>query len=230
MQDTANNNVKLAVFDCDGTIVDSQHSIIRSMHAAFFSHNLAVPSRQAIRRIIGLPLVQAFSVLAPNQTPALYDDLRDAYADDWLKVRHDGKRSEPLYPGIEQTLDTLGADGWMLGIATGKSYRGLSATLEMHGLLNRFVTMQTADRARGKPHPEMLFKAMEETGANVANTVMIGDTTFDMEMAINAKVRAIGVAWGYHETRELLATGAEVVLDDFSQLLPALAQKSEIKK
>ena len=115
----------------------------------------------------------------------------------------------------------------MLGVATGKSFRGLVGTLEKHAVLDRFSTLQTADRARGKPHPEMLLKAMEETGANPASTVMIGDTTFDMEMAVNAGVMAIGVAWGYHETEELERAGAARVIGDFSELPGILKDVSE---
>ena len=101
---------------------------------------------------------------------------------------------------------TLSENGWT-GVATGKSHRGLVDTLGQHNLLERFTTLQTADRAPGKPNPEMLFKAMEETGASPEVTVMIGDTSYDMEMAVNAGVLGIGAAWGYHETQELRGRG-----------------------
>ncbi len=215
--------LKLAVFDCDGTIVDSQHSHLHSMRAAFERYDLVAPPREVIRRVIGLPLVHSFAILAPDQTPDRHEDLRQAYSDDWQELRAQGNLSEPLYPGFKEALDCLVADGWLLGVATGKSHRGLLATLEKHDLSNRFVTLQTADRARGKPHPEMLIKAMEEAGVSAPDTVMIGDTTFDIEMSINAGVRAICVAWGYHDPGELMACGADLVLDDYSQLQPSLS-------
>jgi phosphoglycolate phosphatase len=219
----SDGEVKLAVFDCDGTIVDSQHSIIHSMQAAFTKYGLVKPPREAIKRVIGLPLLQAVAILSPEASPAQHENMRVAYSDSWQELRAGGGLPEPLYPGFLEALETLEAAGWLLGVATGKSHRGLVATLEQHGISERFVTLQTADRARGKPHPEMLLNAMSETGASVAHTVMIGDTTYDIEMSVNAKVRAIGVAWGYHEVNELLACGAEIVLDDFSQLAPTLA-------
>jgi len=224
------NNIKLAVFDCDGTIVDSQHSIIHSMHAAFSKFNLEKPPQGAIRRVVGLPLAQTFSILAPNEGPDRHDELRQAYSDCWQELHATTGLTEPLYPGLIDALDMLEAEGWLLGVATGKSHRGLVMTLEKHGLSNRFVTLQTSDRARGKPHPEMLFKAMNETGASASDTVMIGDTTYDIEMSVNAKVRAIGVAWGYHDVEELLASGAEVVLNNFLELPLTLASKTETEK
>ncbi len=216
-------NTRLAVFDCDGTIVDSQHSIIHSIHSAFSRYNLPKPSRESIRRVVGLSLTEAFKVLAPGEKPARHEDLRIAYSESWQDLQAGGGISEPLYPGLGSMLDKLETGGWLLGVATGKSHRGLVATLAKHDLADRFVTLQTADRARGKPHPEMLFNAMNDTGARPENTVMIGDTTYDIEMAVNAKVRAIGVAWGYHDVEELLASGAEVVVDNFSDLPTTLA-------
>ena len=113
------------------------------------------------------------------------------------------------------------AAGWTLGIATGKNRRGLDAVLGSHGLHPRFATLQTADSAPGKPNPTMIFQAMEEAGFGPENTVMIGDTVFDMAMARNAKVRGLGVSWGYHADDELIEHGAERVLANFAELLPA---------
>ena len=127
---------------------------------------------------------------------------------------------EPLYPGTEEAIDRLEAAGFVLGVATGKSRRGLATTLGRHGLLQRFVTLQTSDVAAGKPHPEMLHRAMSETGARPQDTVLVGDTTFNMAMARNADVRAIGVSWGYHEVDELRRAGAGHVIDSFEELAP----------
>jgi len=217
------NAIKLAVFDCDGTIVDSQHSIIHSMHAAFTRFGLPVPERDAVRRVVGLPLLHAIEILAPGEARSRHEEMREAYSLDWQELRASGGLSEPLYPGFLEVLDTLAADGWVLGVATGKSYHGLVGTLEKYDILDRFATLQTADRALGKPNPDMLLKAMEETGAAPSETVMIGDTTFDIEMSVNANVRAIGVSWGYHEVHELMSSGADTVVYEFGELPSVIA-------
>ena len=119
--------------------------------------------------------------------------------------------AEPLFEGIAALLGRLKGNGWLLGVATGKSDRGLQSCLVNHGIFDLFVTLQTADRHPSKPDPSMLAAAMREAGAEPADTVMIGDTAYDIAMARAAGCRALGVAWGYHEPRELLAAGAEAV-------------------
>lgn len=211
-------SVRLAVFDCDGTMVDSQHSIIGAMHAAFDAEGLRRADDNAIRRVVGLPLPDAIHRLVPDAPADLLETLRHGYSAAWQEMRAGGELDEPLYPGTVDILGRLEDAGWVLGVATGKSYRGLVGTLEKHGLLERFATLQTADRAQGKPYPDMLLKAMAETGADPAETVMIGDTTFDMEMARHAGVMAIGVRWGYHEADELERAGAATVIGHYSEL------------
>ena len=214
----ADARVKLAVFDCDGTLVDSQHSIIASMDSAFDAHGVPRVERNAIRRVVGLPLLTAIQHLIPDAPSGLVEEVRAAYGQAWHHLRETEGLNEPLFPGLMPVLDQLERDGWLLGVATGKSRRGLDGTLESHTILERFVTLQTADRARGKPHPEMLLNAMNETGAAPSETVMIGDTTFDIEMARNAGAIAIGVSWGYHEVEELHLAGASEVIDAFDEL------------
>jgi phosphoglycolate phosphatase len=126
--------------------------------------------------------------------------------------------SEPLYDGIADLIHELHAAGWQLGVATGKSDRGLNLCLTHHGLIDRFVTLQTADRHPSKPHPSMIAMAMAEAGASRETTVMIGDTSFDIEMAVNARVRGVGVAWGYHRPDDLIAAGAVAVAMDCIEL------------
>ena len=220
-------HIRLAVFDCDGTLVDSQHSIIGSMHAGFDGLNMARATDEAVRRVVGLPLLDAIARLVPDASVETVERLRDGYSAAWLEMRDNGGLDEPLYPGTTETLAKLESTGWVLGVATGKGHRGLVGTLEKHDVLDRFQTLQTADRARGKPHPEMLIRAMEETGAEPANTVMIGDTTFDVEMAVAADVMAIGVSWGYHESRELTDAGACTVVNAYGELPALLAEIRE---
>lgn len=202
---------RLAIFDCDGTLVDSQANIHAAMTACFAEVGRAAPDRAAVRRIVGLSLPEAMRALLPEADDAHHHDLTEGYKRCFRRMREQGEVEEALYEGIVGTLDRLEADGWLLGVATGKSDRGLRLVLEHHGLFDRFVTLQTADRHPSKPHPSMIEQAMAEAGADALSTVMIGDTSYDIAMAHNAGVRAIGVAWGYHEPAELLAEGADVV-------------------
>ena len=217
---------RLVVFDCDGTLVDSQYVIIESMQGAFERHGLALPTPKAIKHIVGLSLPDAISRLyGPNEEdekPSI-DILASAYRDDFTKVRASKQIHEPLYPHVIETLELLQEAGYLLGIATGKSQCGLLETLGAHGLTKYFATLQTADIAPGKPHPGMMERAMAETGAEKDDTVLIGDTVFDIEMAHNAGTRAFGVSWGYHEVDKLHAAGAHLVLNHLSELLPLLA-------
>ncbi len=211
------SRVKLAVFDCDGTLVDSQHAINSCMTDAFIHVGLPPPPISRVRRVVGLPLAQAIEILADDDV-APVPAMVEAYSVSWQRMRTGGKLDEPLFDGTFDLLKGLHAGTWTLGVATGKSMRGLEATLAHHRLNGLFSTLQTADRARGKPHPEMLELAMSETAAEPAETVMIGDTTYDMEMAVNAGVRALGVAWGYHAPEDLKAAGALMVAKNVADL------------
>ena len=204
---------KLALFDCDGTLVDSQANICRAMEDCFDGAGLVPPTRAATRRIVGLNLVEAMRVLAPEGDEALHLSLANAYKTAFHRMRGDGLVDEPLFEGIAEAIEALDAAGWMLGVATGKSDRGLALCLAHHGLAHRFITLQTADRHPSKPHPSMAELAMFEAGAAPETTVMIGDTSFDMAMAVAAGSHALGVAWGYHPPEELTLAGARRVAE-----------------
>ncbi|MCR4379032.1 MAG: HAD-IA family hydrolase [Rhodospirillales bacterium] len=219
--------LRLAVFDCDGTLVDSQSSILYAMFAACDYHGFARPAEEAVRRVVGLPLEVAIQRLLPHIDAPLSLVMSETYKSAFFDLRQAGGVEEPLFAGIPGVLDALDHAGWLMGVATGKSWRGLSSTLSHHGLMDRFVTHQTADRAQGKPHPEMMLNAMRDTGVEPEYTVMIGDTTYDVEMASNAGVKTIGVAWGYHETDELMDAGAMVVVHSAAELMNALFAGSE---
>ncbi len=161
------SSLRLAVFDCDGTLVDSQHSIIACMSAAFAAAGLAAPAAEAVRRVVGLPLAASVAKLNPVLAPAECERVAELYKEAFVGIRRDRAIAEPLFPGVRELIDALEAEGVLLGIATGKGRRGLRITLEQHGLLERFVTLQTADDAPGKPHPEMLRRAMAETGVGL---------------------------------------------------------------
>jgi len=210
---------RLALFDCDGTLVDSQASICLAMEHCFAGQKLEPPGRDAIRRIVGLSLVEAVARLLPEADGALHREMAEDYKRAYFALRTEGRiEDEPLYAGIAEAIETLDAQGWLLGVATGKSDRGLLRVLDAHGMRHRFVTLQTADRHPSKPHPSMIETAMAEASASPQTTVMIGDTSFDMAMAVNAGAHALGVAWGYHTSHDLIAAGASRVADHASAL------------
>jgi len=209
---------RLAIFDCDGTLVDSHANICRAMAEAFTIERLAPPDDPAIRRVVGLSLTQAVAALLPGEAHALHVRLGETYKRAFQAMRGAGQVDEPLFPGIAETLRALDADGWMLGVATGKSDRGLKHCLETHGIEHLFVSLQTADRHPSKPHPSMALQAMADAGALPETSVMIGDTSFDIGVAINAGCTAVGVAWGYHTPEELFEEGAHFVADRPDQL------------
>ena len=213
---------RLALFDCDGTLVDSQRSIFLCVEDAFARAGLPPPDRLAARRVVGLSLVPAMQMLMPDAHTDLHIQLAEDYKTAFQRLRGSGLVDEPLFEGIAETLDALEADGWMLGVATGKSDRGLDLCLRHHGLRERFVTLQTADRHPSKPHPSMVREAMAEAAARPATTVMIGDTSFDMAMGVAARARALGVDWGYHPGHELIAAGAFHVATHPGELLEAM--------
>ena len=210
--------IRLAVFDCDGTLSDGQAGVCHAMDTAFAVAGLPAPDQHQVRRIVGLSLPQAVRHLAPDAAPEQQAAAVEAYKAAFRASREDGSLREPLYPGIVDLLHRLHGHGWTLAVATGKSDRGLAATLAANGLTQLFAATHTADRHPSKPHPAMLQAAMADTLAEPAQTVMIGDTVFDIDMAKAAGTRAIGVAWGYHEPAELLHAGAEPVAQDIAGL------------
>ncbi len=213
------------IFDCDGTLVDSQHMICAAMRQAYEANNLSAPAREHLLAIVGLSLPDAFRRLAATVGGADHpvEALVTCYKDAFAALRSSVDHVEPLYPGARDIIDTLaGRCDTLLGIATGKSQRGVRAVLGRHGLADRFVTIQTADDAPSKPHPGMVLAAMRETGAAPTDTVVVGDTVFDLEMARAAGVRAIGVAWGYHPASALRAAGADAIIEAFAKLVPTL--------
>jgi phosphoglycolate phosphatase len=210
--------VRLAVFDCDGTLSDGQAAVCAAMEAAFASAGLAMPDPYLVRRTVGLSLPYAVRQIAPDAAQHEHASVVEAYKQAFRRSRSEGTLVEPLYEGIAELLGRLKAGGWLLGVATGKSGRGLQSCLVAHGIFDLFVTLQTADRHPSKPDPSMLLAAMAEAGAAAADTVMIGDTGYDMTMARAAGCRALGVAWGYHAPEELLAAGAEAIAQTPAEL------------
>jgi phosphoglycolate phosphatase len=199
---------RLAVFDCDGTLVDSQHNICAAMEQCFAAAGLEPPGRALTRSVVGLSLVEAMREMLPDADHDTHAALAEAYKGAFHAMRARGLAEEPLFEGVAALIEALEAEGWLLGVATGKSDRGLALCLEGHGLAGRFATLQTADRHPSKPHPSMIEQAMAEAGASPATTLMIGDTSYDMAMARAAGATAIGALWGYHDAEALARAGA----------------------
>ncbi len=215
--------IRLAVFDCDGTLVDGQAAVCNAMDAAFAAHGLPSPDHHLVRRSVGLSLPQAVRSILPEADEELRQGIDLAYRQAFRAAREAGQLVEPLYDGVRDLLDALLEDGWLLAVATGKSDRGLEHCLATHGLSRHFISLQTADRHPSKPHPAMLEAALFDAGARPARAVMIGDTAYDMIMAVNAGVRALGVDWGYHTPAELAEAGAEAVARTPLHLLELLS-------
>ncbi len=219
--------VRLAIFDCDGTLVDGQAAVCEAMEEAFANVSEAAPPRTDIRRIVGLSLPQAVRHLAPHASEDMQEAIVDAYKQSFRKSRMEGRLHEPLFEGIEQVLRDLHADGWALAVATGKSNRGLTSCLTEHGVIDLFSSLQTADHHPSKPHPQMLHQAMADTQAEPANSVMIGDTSFDIMAGQAAHIRSIGVSWGYHLPDELIDAGALCVVDTADEITRQLTNLVE---
>ncbi|MDJ0859841.1 MAG: HAD-IA family hydrolase [Dinoroseobacter sp.] len=217
--------LKLVLFDVDGTLVDSQAQIMTAMTHAFEAEDLPVPDRAAVREIIGLSLSNAIERLAPAVDPLRINRLVERYKDAYVaqRVTGGGEAASPLYPGALAALEALSAfDDVLLGVATGKSMRGLVHLFDAYNLGRFFVTTQVADNHPSKPHPSMVTTALSETGVEPSNAVMLGDTTYDMEMGKAGGVHTLGVGWGYHAPDDLREAGAERVLVSYAELLPAL--------
>lgn len=214
----ADGATQLAVFDCDGTLVDSQHIIVAAMQAAFAAHGLAEPDAAAIRRQVGLHVPDAVRNLVPDVAEGTVAAVGTAFVEAGRSLRDAQAHDELLFPGVIEVLEHLAARDVLLAIATGKSRRGLERTLKEHGLGGHFIILKTSDDGPGKPHPAILMDAIAEAGSSPQTAVMIGDTVYDIAMARSAGAFAVGVGWGYHEPDELSAAGAHAIVEQFQDL------------
>lgn len=211
--------LKLVIFDCDGTLVDGQHMIITAMKYASDQCKIPYPGDESVRRIVGLSLLEAIARVYPNLTDNDHQLIRTEFIEHFQHLRTLDNHEEPLYDGIREAIFELSNMGVLLGVATGKSTRGLKNTLLNHGLTDHFITLNTADDGPGKPHPSMINAALSDAGVERVNAFMIGDTTYDMIMAKNAGVRSVGVTWGYHPEEELVSSGADHIIHQISELI-----------
>src|SRR5436190_3112732 len=216
-------SLKLVVFDCDGTLVDSQHMILSAMTHAYEAHGIALPERETLLSVIGLSLVEAFTALGKGSVAFPVASLAEHYRLAFHAQRESGGEMEPLYPGAAAAIQALAQrDDVVLGVATGKSQRGVRLVLGHHGLLDHFIAIKTADDAPSKPDPGMVVDAMREAGAEAESTIVVGDTVYDIAMARAAGAAGVGVTWGYHPGAALERAGALAVVDRFANLVPTL--------
>lgn len=214
--------VRLIVFDCDGTLIDSQHNIIAAVERLFVSIGMAPPPTDLIRRQVGLSAEAAIAGMLPDAGPQVHAEVFAAFQRLRPSLQQSPRQAEPLFPGIAALIESLDHPEIFLGIATGKGYASLQQVLAEHGWTHRFHTLQTGDRCRGKPHPEMMLRATAEAGVAPQEAVMLGDTAFDIEMARAAGSHAIGVSWGYHSRADLEQAGAHAIIDQPGELFAAL--------
>jgi len=220
--------MRLIMFDMDGTLIDTQALIAENAAAAFQSMGLPPPTPAEVRSIIGLSLPVAMGRLLKTDDVDLVEAVVGQYRSLYRTSLEQDVDREPLYPGARDALERLKLQPEIiLGVATGKGLNGVVRILGNHGIAGHFVTLQTPDHNPSKPHPGMLLRAMAETGAEPTSTVMVGDTTYDMELARAAGCRAVGVTWGYHPAEDLLRAGAGALIHDYSELDAAIVRVLE---
>lgn len=209
----------LIVFDCDGTLSDGAHVIIEVMRRTFGDHELELPEPEAIRHTIGLSLIQCLHQLSGIVDEDQLVEMMATFKENSDELHQEKPASDVLYDGTVAALEALqGREDLVMGVATGKNLSGLKRMLANHSLDHFFDTLQTPDHNPSKPHPGMIERARFETGAWDDKTVMIGDTSYDMEMAVAAGAKAIGVSWGYHTQDVLREAGADVIIEHFDEL------------
>ena len=211
----------LAVFDIDGTLVDSRASIHRAACEAARDIGLPEPDYDRVRQIVGLSLEHAMAVLEPGLAPDELARFIAGFRASFQRMYNEG-HEEPLYPDATATLRRLHRDGWRLALATGQNRRGVARNLAREGWADLFISSHCAEDGPGKPDPAMLHAAMAACDAEPSQTVMIGDTAHDITMAVNAGVLPLGVAWGFHTVEEQQAAGARHVARSFSELTVVL--------
>ena len=216
-------DLRLAIWDVDGTLVDSRETIHTIMVEAFRLSGLKPPDYDATRRIVGLSLHEACGQLAPGASAGDIERLVTDYRETWTRARARPDFAQPLYEGAMETLETLRDEGWLIAMATGKTRRGIAGLFELHPLEPFFDTIWCADDGPSKPNPYMVEQAMYALGMAPGASLMIGDAIHDIAMGRAAGVRTLGVSWGFGAAHELKEAGADEVHYDFDTLRASLA-------
>lgn len=207
----------LAIFDVDGTLVDSRASIFQAATEAAQAMGLPDPSYDRVRQIVGLSLSDAMRALEPSLGDVELAEFVAAFQASFRRMFDAGHR-EPLYDGAMEMLTRLKADGWRISMATGQNRRGVARNLDRPGWTELFVSTHCAEDGPGKPDPAMLLAALAACEGTPETSIMIGDTAHDATMAANARIAAIGVGWGFHTPEEQRAAGVRHVAVDFADL------------
>ncbi len=214
--------MRFIVFDCDGTLVNSQQELMQGIRMAWNAEGLSAPLLSSVLSIVGLPLDEAILSLNPKGGEEQNTRLKLAYLNAFSENIFDTETDEVLYDGVIETLQTINTDNTLMAIVTGRGRQGLQKVLDRHDLGKFFAITKTADCGAGKSNPQVLLEAMAEVGADKKNTIIIGDTIHDIEMGNNAKIKSIGVSFGYHSVDDLKNAGASIIVDDFSYLPQAI--------
>lgn len=213
---------KLILFDLDGTLVDGQHSVTATFEAVFPKFGYPAPSKALVRSIIGRSLPQAIADMLGPDAPAA--EITEAYKEHFHAMRAITGYTETLYDDVDAVVRRLAArQDLVLGTATGKALRGIQWMIDAQNWHGFFKTLQAADTAASKPSPEMVFNACRETGISPRDTLVFGDSIFDMQMAVSAGATAVGVSWGYGEPETLVKAGAVRIIDHFADVERAIA-------
>jgi phosphoglycolate phosphatase len=216
--------MRLVVFDCDGTLVDSQQAIVASTEAALATYGLGAPSRTAILHAVGLPVDVAMRLHAPDVDDETLAKVIDVFRDSYQKLSQQDDRGQVMFDGLHDLICQLGEqDQLAMAIVTMKSRRGLGRVVDAYNIRSYFQSLKSADDGPGKPAPDLLLDAMRECDVSAEQTVMVGDTSFDMLMAKAAGAHAVGVAWGYQDIDELEEAGADEIANSPEQLQRILA-------
>lgn len=205
---------QMIVFDWDGTVMDSAAAIVESIQAASRDLGFPEPPDDRARHVIGLGLGDALRHAVPELPSHRYEEMVDRYRHHYLSRDHELR----LFSGMAELLNGLSDRGVLLAVATGKSQLGLSRALKVSGLERFFAATRCADQCMSKPHPQMLLELIEEFGLSASDLLMIGDTSHDLNMAANAKVDGLGVAYGAHSREALLACSPRDVVDSVGEL------------
>jgi phosphoglycolate phosphatase len=222
------NDFRLLVFDWDGTLMDSIGPIVACTQAVFEDLGFDVPEEK-IRGTIGLGLRESIDFMVPGCTDAIFESVLESYRHHWFSTFRD---RPVMFAGVEQMLQDLVREGWLVAVATGKSRRGLDHVLEQSGLQEVFHSTRTVDEAFSKPHPKMLLDILDDLGVSPREALMIGDTTFDLEMARSAGTASVGVCTGSHCREELMTLGPLTCLNrvvDLPEWLAGIREPAGVK-